>query len=436
MSRKPLHARADRRRKARLVIAVLILVMSFVLPWAAAKFEWLGLDPESAIGVFGGCFAAIGTILVVFELNDSERATCCNMISEMNTRFIENERMMHLYQKLCDCIRNPGEYLHVNDNDPEAVHSSDIMAYMTFYEVMNEYLKNGVMTIKQMDDMFGDRFFKLVHNAYVQEYELYAEPSSYVNIFQLYNVWTQYRNNQKKKDSKRLVVNEEYEIPSLYLKKKLYLHETAQFFANEDGITLKNKKGEKKEFSLRRLLPKHFKSVIAFQESVIAGIPETDKDFFAKSEDDEIKESMLIDFCYGLFEGDKLAAVCICVLNRSTRKTSDHQRNLCVWTDTPKEFQKYITFDTIQVALEYTGFGIQRYFLEKAEEVARTVDAKGILATVHPKNTYSRANFEKAGYFMYGGKEIPMYNSTRCLMVKHIAEENSYEQISESCCIS
>ena len=78
--------RVERRRNMRFTLAVIILALSFLLPWLAARFHWLGIDGDAAINVFGVCFTAVGAILVVFELNDNERVTCCSMLSDMNMK--------------------------------------------------------------------------------------------------------------------------------------------------------------------------------------------------------------------------------------------------------------------------------------------------------------------------------------------------------------
>lgn len=424
MERKHSHKRENRKlRIRRTTVAIIVVFLSFCLPWLAARFNWLQIDDDAAINVFCVCATAIGTLLVIIELNSSERVSCCSMLSEMNMKFIENERLTKLYQELCRCVQEPGRELVVNDNDPDAVHSADLMAYMTFYEVINEYIKNGVLTIQQMDDLFGDRFFKLIHNAYVQEHELYAEPSSYVNIFELYEAWRDYREKSSSKNKHRFVVSAENEIPKLYVEQKLYLQETVQFYSKVEQFDFQNKHGQTAKLTLRRLLPRHFSQVDELQKKVVEGID--DPGIFAISTDDEIYESMLVDYCYGLFDGDKLVAVCICVLNRKTKQNrKQHERNLCIHTDSKKAYHDYVTFDTIQVAKEYRGFGIQRFFLAKAESVAKKARANHIIATVAPNNQYSRAMFEEAGYEKFGGREIDMYNSKRYLMVKEIKRED------------
>lgn len=419
--KKSIFGKRQRSRKRRHMIGLLVVILSFLIPWSFAKCGILGIGEESIVGIFGVCASVIGAILVVFELHDNERVVCCSMLSDMNMKFIENERMMLLYQELCKCVQEPGKVLQIDNSNPEAIHSADLMAYMTFYEVINEYVKNGVLSIKQMDDLFGDRFFKLIHNDYVQEYELYAEPSSYVNIFQLYEMWKHYRSMKSPDDENRFVVLNENAIPDLYMEKKLYLHETMQFFMSRDHIPFTNSKGKTVELSMHRLLPRHLSMILNLQASIVEALP--DKSVFAPSTKEEILESMLIDFCYGLFDKEKLVAVCICVLNRKTALTGDHERNLCIHTQDAKQYIDYVTFDSIQVHPQYRGYGIQKFFLHKAEEVAAKVKAKYLIATVSPDNQFSKRQFEAAQYQIENGKVYTLYNGKRLLMKKQLAQE-------------
>lgn len=422
MKKRIYTSKSERSRKRRFFVAIVVLIMSFVLPWLFAKYGILGIGDESVVGVFSVCASVVGAVLVVFELNDNEQVTCCSMLSDMNMKFIENERLMLLYQELCACVQEPDRTLHVDNDDPKAIHSADLMAYMTFYEVINEYVKNGVLNIRQMDDLFGDRFFKLIHNSYVQEHELYAEPSSYTNIFQLYDMWRNYRAAMKQDDQNRFVVMNENSIPDMYMDRKLYLHETMQFFMNQEDIPFQKRNGQSVKLSLRRLLPRHFNQVWELQTQIVEDL--ADKAVFAISTRDEILESMLIDFCYGLFNEDQLVATCICVLNRKTLKTGDHERNLCVLTNDKKNYAGYVTFDSIQVHPDYRGYGIQRFFLQKAELAAQKVGASYLLATVSPDNRYSLDRFRDAGYEIFGQGAIPMYDAQRYLMIRQLQGGN------------
>ena len=116
-------------------------------------------------------------------------------------------------------------------------------------------------------------------------------------------------------------------------------------------------------------------------------IPKT----FALTTEEELLESILVDYCYGIFSDNQLLAFAICVLNRET------PRNLSSLLPQANCLD-YITFDTIQVHEAYRGYGIQQFFLQEAEHLAKRVNAPYILATVAPHNLPSHRNFDKANY--------------------------------------
>lgn len=154
-------------------------------------------------------------------------------------------------------------------------------------------------------------------------------------------------------------------------------------------ITLKHKIKGDKVFQQIPLAPHHMCEIKKLQEHVssVLDVPGT----FALSSDEEFLESMELDHLFGLFDGDRLAALALCIKNRDT------DRNLGLYC--PGGVCKdYFTFDTIQVHENYRGYGIQRYFLMKAEQLAEEAGARYIAATVAPHNGSSHKNFDRMGY--------------------------------------
>jgi len=420
---KKLHFRLKMKRRAitRMYISILIILASFLLPVLYVKTNPFGLETEDAlVGIASIVITAISAIFIVFQLQDSESVTCCNMLAEMNLSFIENERMMFTYQKLEQCYRNPDFQFIVEDNDDKnSVHTSDLVSYFTFFEVLYEYIKHKVITINQMDDLFGYRFFILVHNKYIQENELYAVPSSYANVFQLYDIWLEYRRVNITGANGRLVLMEENQIPSLYLKKKMYLQERMYKPVYNTAVELSNRKNNCKTFIMKSLFPKDLDTIIELQENVIKTMK--DNTILEPSSKEEILESMLVDCCLGLFSNEKLVAFSIIVFNRNT------PRNLCLdWQSkkTEKMYCDFITFDSVQVHPEFRGYGIQKYFLSLAEKIAIMTKSQYVVATVSPKNEYSFDNFKTLGYFPHKSKNPYIkYGKERILLAKKIADE-------------
>jgi GNAT superfamily N-acetyltransferase len=415
--------------KIRPVLRFFLLLFAILITVAVSSYatqkDVFGIQYEASMGLFGVVVSMLGALFVAFELNNSEKTNRCATLSDLNMKFIENDKLMNLYQELSRCAQDPDYKLHVDNSDKDAVHSADLMGYMTFYEVINEFVSQGVMDIAQMDDMFGDRFFKLVHNEYVQEHELYTEPSSYVNIFELYATWKEHRRNEAKKNKNRVVVLAKNEIPDLYLEKKLYLQERLQQFHERSGIKFSRKNNETDqdetiELDLRRLFPTELKEFEILQEETINRLG--NDAIFKESLRDEILESMLIDYCYGLYDGDRLVAQCICVLNRQTSPDDrENERNLCIYVNgDEKNYSDYLTYDSIQVAEGYEGFGIQNFFIKEAEKLAEDAGARYLIATVSPDNSKSKNNFTESGFEIL--RTMDKYGAKRCLVRKPIVQ--------------
>jgi len=134
-------------------------------------------------------------------------------------------------------------------------------------------------------------------------------------------------------------------------------------------------------------------------------------ELFVPTTKDEFFESFLVDYCYGLFDENKLVALGLVVLNRHD------ERNLS--KDVNKNYHNCLTFDSIQVSEKYRGYGIHSFFLKETDKIADICEAKYILATVSPKNKYSKNNFIKHDYKV--NRTISKYNNLeRDVMEKEI----------------
>lgn len=180
-----------------------------------------------------------------------------------------------------------------------------------------------------------------------------------------------------------------------------------------NNIRFENSTGESIELFLRPLKYEDIPVMITLQDLIISRLNPA---IFQPSFDYEIMDAIDNDYCCGLFDGDELAAFCITVFNRET------SRNYCALTDEPEAFSKYFSFDSIQVKEKYRGFGIQRFFLDETERLAKERGAEYMLATVSPENKYSLRHFIDMGYEIYKNREINAYNSIRYLMIKLIEQ--------------
>ena len=406
------HRIFDSKRNKIIILVIGIALMSIgviALVFTLSRLIDNETNGQVLAGTVGAVASLIGSLIIVFQLKGESSLNCAQMLSDLNFSFIENERLMLVYRELQKAYNDPNYEMIFDNDDPNKLHDEDLMAYITFYETLNEYYHHGVLTIGQMNDLFGDRFFKLIHNKTVQERELFSEPSSYVNIFELYGSWINYRQKCEKNGESRISVRKDLVIPYVYVEKKTYMKEVTRLNFKDEDLTFKNKNNKEITLHYRRLWPKDIKACLTLQNEIMAKLE--NEELFVPSTKDEFFESFLVDYCYGLFDNDKLVALGLVVLNRTD------ERNLA--KDANKNYCECITFDSIQVKEEYRGYGIHSFFLKETDKIAKICNAKYILATVSPKNNFSKNNFLNDNYKV--NKTMTKYNNLeRDVMEKEV----------------
>lgn len=318
---------------------------------------------SSILDVIGIIISMVGTMLIVFQLWDSKDITCCDMLAEMNCRFSDNEKILKLYQKLEEQYR-----IGVNSDSTKTVSFddisiSDVMAYCSFFEVLYEYVEHNIISIKQMDDLFGYRFFIFVHSKYIQEHELFAVPSSYANIYRLYAKWSKYRRDHSVKVG--LVVDGENAIPTEYLSKELYLEERLYQDYEESNVPVVIN-GNKQVLLLKRLSLGDYDKV----KNLLNRISKIQKDYKVINKLD-YQESVLVDYAYGMFCEEKLVAVCICVLNRKTKRNFGYRF-------ASKRYQNVITVEVLEWDSEYSDVEFETIFNNYLMKVKRKLHVSTI----------------------------------------------------------
>lgn len=158
-------------------------------------------------------------------------------------------------------------------------------------------------------------------------------------------------------------------------------------------------RGGETALRVRAITPEDVEAVLALQEYVIDCMP--DKSMLCGSDREEILESLELDFCMGIFEGEKLAAFAQMVVNRDT------PRNLGQKLGYP--FGKCVYYEIVFVHPDYRGLGLQAYALRRRDEVARELGAELGFVTVSPNNAFSLRNVQASGFevvercLLYGG---------------------------------
>ena len=377
-------------------LSMMIIFASIILIiLSMASVYYFHTGDEASVGIFSLAVTLIGTIFIAVELKNGQDVTCSEMLINLNNYFHDSDRLMKVYQVLEDCEMD-GDY---SDEKWKDVSSVEVAQYCTFFENLYMLHRHHIAHIEDLDDLFGYRFFLFMNNPYIQEHYLLPTSSSYVQLFELCQIWTRHRKSESKdkKTWTRSIPCSQYMISEDFMSRKLYLHDRG-YAGNKKELCRFEAKGE--EFSIKPLTFEHMSDVLSLQDIIMDNMQ--DKSLLYPLSRAELMESLQIDHVSGAYDqAGNLIAYCVLVDNRPG------ERNLAA--DFGAKPEESITFDIVAVDPQWRGYGLQQRFIDWSMEVANASGVKYIHATVNPDNSHSAQNFLKRGFAVkktvtkYGG---------------------------------
>ena len=358
--------------------SIILIILSM------ASIYYFHTGDEASVGIFSLAVTLIGTIFIAVELKNGQDVTCSEMLINLNNYFHDSDRLMKVYQVLEDS-EIEGDYSDVRWKD---VSSVEVAQYCTFFENLYMLYRHHIANIEDLDDLFGYRFFLFMNNPYIQEHYLLPTSSSYVQLFELCQIWIRHRKSESKDKTTwtRSIPCSQYMISEDFMNRKLYLHDRG-YIGNKKELYRFETKGE--EFQIKTLAFDHMSDVLSLQDIVMENMP--DKSLLFPLSRAELMESLQIDHVSGAYNHDgNLIAYCVLVNNRPG------ERNLA--SDFGVKPEESITFDIGAVDPKWRGYGLQQRFIDWSLEVAHNSGARYIHATVNPENAYSGQNFIKRGF--------------------------------------
>lgn len=364
-------------------VSIVILIAGIIL------FTLLDMEISKKISLFSLIAAFCGALLVVAELRMNQNTTKCNMIVKLNSYYHDNDSLMKVYEALEDENRNLA-----GESNFKYITKSEIASFMDFYENIAYLTKAKVISIADIDDLFGYRFFSFMHCPYLQECHILPSSSSYIQIFELYEKWIQYREDRATHDVDGAVtVRSANRYENDYLVKRLYLHDPG-YGPRVEYDSLESK--EKRIHLLGVTFPEVSK-VLALQDDCVP--PNTPHEDYIPLTRSKLLESMHLDRCIGAYVDDKLIGFAIFVSNRSG------SRNLGASLAGVKP-AKAITFDALFVHPDFRGLGIQRKFIKLCRQFAMENDVTDVYTITAPNNPHAKSNFLLSGFELTPPKRV------------------------------
>lgn len=396
------------KNKPLLILILVFLIFITLLTGTLLVIKYIKVNgeifgTEAAVGAFSLLATLIGTLFVAFELKNSSEVTCCEMLINLNNYFHDSERLMRVYAALDNA------YLWGKNDEEvwEGVEDSDVQFFCTFFENLSLLVKHKIAKIKDLDDLFGYRFFLFMNNPHVQEKYILTTSSSFTNLFELYTLWVKYRDEENTPKEIHPIVGKEYRFTEEYLKEKMYLVDNGVNKNLYKTITYKDK-----EIKIRDVWFDEITTVLKLQKEVYDKLE--NKDLYVNTTRSELIETLHMDYVLGAYIDDKLVALATIIDNRNCDRNLGKKFN-------GKPLECY-TFDAVFVHPDYRGLGIHQAFLEIAKKQAVIDGATSIWCTVSKDNEYSYNNFLQQGFKPFK-KDVKMYGGFLRDVLKYEVEK-------------
>ena len=348
------------------------------------------------------------------ELPLAQKNSYVDLLLKLAHEFNSSPECMRLYRYLDIYDRSRG----IQSIPPyEGVIPTDYATYLSFFETMYVILATETLDIGLVDEMYRYRFFAMCNNPMIQASELLPLGYQYPNVLDLYDLWSEHIRRQYCGVEQDGSFAEAIPLAEYDLHRRYQLYRFAMNPSRPRRIRFVNGKADKIELVCRLLVPADLEAVKAFQENVLAGIPDNDtENLFEALTEAELCEALAGQYCVGFYEEERLAALLSVI--PYPKHTSNLLCDLEEWDG--EDRNKNMVVDCVLVDEAYRGFGIQRNQLFLAECMARRLEIPLLCAVASPKNFYSIRNFIKTGYRNVA--TMPKYHSTRSYFVKELEE--------------
>lgn len=139
--------------------------------------------------------AIVGAFAIWFQMKRERDIHEAEFVMNYNTSFIENEEFVQLENQLEEYkkkMEQTGER-RLNKEILTESNRQSFINYLVYHEALAVFVKKGILSIENIDDLFAYRFFLIMNNPEVQEKELCPEAIYYHGCFWLHKTWTEYR---------------------------------------------------------------------------------------------------------------------------------------------------------------------------------------------------------------------------------------------------
>lgn len=403
-------------------------------------------------------FWAIITVVItlfsfIIQMRNENEISRANFVYNISNDFGNNDRILRVYQWLEKCRRDHVKVTNYRKlplaEAKEIYHKDlpiefiDIDTYVNHFEVVYVILRSVKM--KNIDDLFQQRFLSFMYNPYIQREELFACFGPDENDFSLLKKWLHSIYNRNRFTCETFIdylnnltcgkfeFSQEYlslskeRWPLLYRAKvKRYLinyvtdicNPQCQYGYYEFRRKVDTEAEERKTMRIIRPCKDDAADILALQQKVIAAMPQPE--MYAPSSEAEILTALSNpkDYaCVQICDGSQIVAFAALILNPTGHQNINEDLKT---QGLPYAEKEVCVLDTVFVDPDYRGYGMQHTLVKVLCSWAAMLGKRNISATIHPDNCFSQRNFIANGFRNVTSAPIPKYGSQRYVFARDL----------------
>ena len=395
--------------------------------------EWLW----TALGFLGM------VITFIVGMRTSNRLSTNDFIYRINSDFANNEKILDAYKWLDKC-RKENKFTHNYRRIKGVLGKRNKVDFTTIDTYSNHfesvYVIRKVISMKTIDRLFQQRFLYFMHNSYVQKEMFFHDYEAYENLFLLLKEWIKVsikrhgRNWMIMSDYLRQFTcgDYEYRYNKQYYDSLSWIYKIRQNSKYIEGIieyvpSICNPKCRYGYYSLSKrnnnqsLVVRIIQSVetdiddiIALQDDVHKNMK--NREWYFPYSQCELQNAIHDRKCILLQidVGSKIAAFAVVILAPKDKYRLSKLVNI------KSNRNKEAVLETVFVADEYRGYGMQSLLIDIMCHLAALRGATSFWASVHPDNKYSSNNIIKNGFTKKNSGPVPKYDGVRDIYCRNI----------------
>lgn len=171
-------------KKNKSITIISIILLSMALIGSLFLDDVIGSKISNVVTIIT---AIIGAVALFFQFKRDKDLNEAGFVVDYSVQFYDIYNLQDVLNELENC-RKDKKYKIDMDR-----YYKDIVGYLQWLESLAALVNSKILSIEKIDDVLSYRFFLIVNNKQIQNYEIIPCRTYYRGIYNLYRTWSNYK---------------------------------------------------------------------------------------------------------------------------------------------------------------------------------------------------------------------------------------------------